>query len=186
MHPPLNNVLQYLTAIVDAKYIRAYERHALHHSYNEKAFATMIFTRIVEEVCSQSGLPFTGHSLTHKTPTMNGPAISLEDIIHFFGKNTPTSFQGSVTSPSTFKNHCTCYSRIQSCVRAIEIRHASLDEEEQAFLELLKKLLNTEYDKLNTLLPSQYGRLNEFQERVNVLNNKLNGKAVKKRVVEES
>ena len=62
----------------------------------------------------------------------------------------------------------------------------SLDEEEQAFLELLKKLLNTEYDKLNTLLPSQYRRLNEFQERVNVLNNKLNGKAVKKRVVEES
>lgn len=144
----------------------------------------MIFTRIVEEVCGQLGVRFTGQSLTHKTRTMNGPDVSLEDIINFFGKNTPTSFQGSVTSPATFKNHRTCYLRVQSCIGALELRRANLDEEERVFLELLNKLLDTEYDKLNTLIPSQYGRLKEFQERVTALNTKLSVKAGKQQGAE--
>ena len=132
----------------------------------------------------------TGQSLTHKTPTMNGPDISLEDIINFFGKNTPVGFQGLVTSPQTFRNHLTCYSCVQSCVGVLEICHANLNDEEKEFLELLKKLLITEYDKLNTLIPLQYGCLTEFQGRVNVLNDKLDPKVVKqqgtKQGVEES
>ena len=72
-----------------------------------------------------------------------------------------------------------CYSHIQSCVGALEICCANLNNEEKEFLELLKKLLITKYDKLNTLIPLQYGRLMEFQGRVNVLNDKLNPKVVK-------
>jgi len=52
------------------------------------------------------------------------------------------------------------------------------------FLELLNKLLDTEYDKLNTLIPSQYGRLKEFQERVTALNTKLSVKAGKQQGAE--
>jgi hypothetical protein len=62
---------------------------------------------------------------------------------------------------------------VQSCVRLQEIRHANLNADERAFLELLEKLLDTEYSQLGTLQASQYGRLKDFQERVNALNNKL-------------
>jgi hypothetical protein len=172
--PPSSNLLQlYLNAVVDQKFVHAYEDHALHRSLVEKAFATMIFSRIVEDVCSKVGVQFTGQSLAYKTQTMNGLDISLEDIIKFFGEKTPPGFPGLVTSPATFKNHRTCYMRVQSCVRVQEIRRANLNADERAFLELLEKLLDTEYSQLGTLQASQYGRLKDFQERVNTLNNKL-------------
>ena len=116
-HPLSSNVLgQYLNAIVDRKYILAYEQHGLHHSQALKASTTMIFSRIVEDVCSKVRVCFTGQNLSYKTQTMNGPDVSLEDIIKFFGEKTPLSFPGLVTSPATFKNHQTCYMRVQSCV----------------------------------------------------------------------
>jgi hypothetical protein len=155
------------------KIVHAYKDHALHRSLVEKAFATMIFSRIVEDVCSKVGVWFTGQSLTYKMQTMNGPDISLEDIIKFFGEKTPPGFPGSVTSLATFKNHRMCYMRIQSCVRVQEICCTSLNVDECAFLELLEKLLDTEYSQLGTLQASQYGCLKDFQERVNALNNKL-------------
>jgi hypothetical protein len=65
----------------------------------------MIFSRIVEDVCSKVGVRFTGQNLTYKMETMNGPHVSLEDIIKFFGEKTPSGFPGLVTSPATFKNH---------------------------------------------------------------------------------
>lgn len=171
---PSSNALQlYLNAVVDKKYVRAYEDHALHRSLAEKAFATMIFSRIVEDVCSRVGVHFTGQSLAYKVQTMNGPDVSLEDIIKFFGEKTPPGFPGSVTSPATFKNHRTCYMRVQSCVRVQEIRRANLNAEERAFLELLEKLLGTEFSQLSSLQASQYGRLKDFQERVNALSSKL-------------
>jgi hypothetical protein len=171
--PPSSNLQLYLNAVVDQKFVHAYEDHALHCSLVKKAFATMIFSRIVEDVCSKVGVRFTGQSLAYKMQAMNGPDISLEDIIKFFGEKTPPGFPGLVTSPATFKNHRTCYMHVQSCVRVQEIRRTNLNVDEHAFLELLEKLLDTEYSQLGTLQALQYGCLKDFQERVNALNNKL-------------
>ena len=76
-------------------------------------------------------------------------------------------------SLATFKNHWTCYMRVQSCVQVQEIRRANLSLDERAFLELLEKLLGTEYSQLGSLQASQYGCLKDFQERVNALSSKL-------------
>ncbi len=122
---------------------------------------------------SQLGIRFTGQNLTFKTRTMNGPDVSLWDIIKFFGEKTPAGFQRAVTSPATFQNYRTCYLHVQSCIRAVETRRENLSVDDRAFLELLEKLLNTEYTKLDTLIASQYGRLKDFQVRVVVLNNTL-------------
>ena len=171
---PSSNALQlYLDAVINKKYVHAYEDHALHCSLVEKAFATMIFSRIVEDVCSRVGVHFTSQSLAYKVQTMNGPDVSLEDITKFFSEKTPPGFPGSVTSPATFKNHRTCYMWVQSCIQVQEVHHTNLNADEHAFLELLEKLLGTEYSQLDCLQASQYGCLKDFQERVNVLNSKL-------------
>jgi hypothetical protein len=75
--------------------------------------------------------------------------------------------------------------RVQSCVRVLEIRWANLNMDKRAFLDLLEKLLDTEYSQLSTLRASQYGRLKDFQDRVNALNNKLYSKLVQQQGAEE-
>jgi hypothetical protein len=75
--------------------------------------------------------------------------------------------------------------RIQSCVQVLEIRRANLNADKRTFLDLLEKLLDTEYSQLSTLWASQYRRLKDFQDRVNALNNKLYSKLVQQQGAEE-
>ncbi len=65
---------------------------------------------------SQLGIRFTGQNLTFKTRTMNGPDVSLRDIIKFFGEKMPAGFQRAVTSPAIFQNHRTCHLHVQWCI----------------------------------------------------------------------
>ena len=65
-----------------------------------------------------------------------------------------------------------------------EVCHANLNADKCTFLELLEKLLGTEYSQLDCLQASQYGCLKDFQERVNVLNSKLYPKTAQQQGVE--
>ena len=165
------DVQRYLDAVVDEQVIVVNQRY-IHEQYGpNKAFRTIIFTRLVAEVCRSLGIPYgAGSKQANKVTTASGPSISIDDVVVFLGHKS----QGNqVIAPTTFGNHRSLHLRAMSCVQALEHRSDQLSQGDQTFLLLLRKLLFTEFGELNSLKPAQYGSLEEMKKRVKALQGAL-------------
>ena len=161
----------------------AFEKHVLPHRGGTGAYPIIIFARLVESACKRIDIPYsTGSDRKKKHPASNGPMISRDDIVRFYGQKSASQL---AIAPSTFDNHRSIHMRAKKCIGFLEKRDLSKQDEKNNFLRLLKKIIQTPLSELDTVPPEGLGSLNAFRARIEDID-RLGDKRNKKKRTERA
>lgn len=169
---------RYLEGIIDPEFIRMYQDHVVRYRQTHKAYAIVTMARLIEAACGEVNINYeTGNARSHKNLTHNGPDVALDDVVLFFGDQTPShlkKIKGFSTAPSTFANHRSWYLRAKKCL--VDLEGGSVPEgKPKASLGSVQKLLNTQLTDLGELEPREYGSWENFTDRVRLLESTAKG-----------
>ena len=163
---------RYLKATIDPMLIGVYHEHVVRYRLNYKAYSIIIMARLIEMACIEVNVNYdTGNARSHKNETYNGPGVALDDVVLFFMNQTPPNLKtmkGMTTATSTFSNYRTWHLRAKDCLTALEGKSIPKGKNSE-FVELVKKLLDTELTNLGVLDPKKYGSWEKFMERTRML-----------------
>ncbi|KAF8346158.1 hypothetical protein F5887DRAFT_1184931 [Amanita rubescens] len=167
------NVENYLEATIDPFLITIYHDHVLPHRQANKTYSSMILARIIETACGEVNANYEpGNARSHKHRTHNGPEVSLDDIVMFFGKKTPShlrNVKGAVTAPSTFNNYRSWHSQAQKCLKKLKGKDILAQGNVKDAYDLTHTLLFTTLEEISGIEPRDQGSWISFMQRVQLL-----------------
>jgi hypothetical protein len=177
-------VVNYLEAMIKPEDIVAFEKHVLPHRGGTGAYPIIVFARLVESACQRINIPYsTGNDRKKKHQATNGPLISRDDIVLFYGLKRPSEFR---IAPSTFANHRSIHMRAQKCIGLLEKKDLSKEEEKKNLLRLLKDIIQTPLRELGRVSSEGLGSLNMFKGRIEKVDRLVEKRDKKKKRAERS